>query len=89
MKIYNSTDINIRWNRGLKVLRQINKFRMESLKRHIAAGNKIFLELGCGDGEFAAKLSQRTGSWVVGIDEGTFPMFESEKFTLDGYQQSN
>ena len=49
-------------------LRKISDRRLPQLRRHLASGGKCLAELGCGTGEFAARLSERTRRWVLGID---------------------
>ncbi|MFH1361775.1 MAG: hypothetical protein ABIH69_03880 [bacterium] len=51
----------------MDMLRQLNVLRK---KAFCAAGKPpIYVELGCGKGDFAMDLSKQERKWVVGIDE--------------------
>jgi 2-polyprenyl-3-methyl-5-hydroxy-6-metoxy-1,4-benzoquinol methylase len=48
------------------------RLRRDFLRRHVQAGERV-LDLGCGEGRFAAELMQ-AGAEVVGVDVAHEPL---------------
>ena len=69
-------------------LQTVNEKRLPLFRQHLEQGGKCYLELGCGSGEFSAKLSKKTGNWVLGIDLHEVPMHNFKRFTLGAYERA-
>lgn len=70
------TDIQLRLN-------AVNQERIPELVRALDSGETVDVDLGCGVGEFAATLADRTTRWTIGIDQKPimpFPIFRESWF---------
>lgn len=67
---------------------RINLGRAAALRRHVEAGGKCLVDLGCGDGIFSARLAGLQRQWMVGVDVFPEKIFPGEgPFGPDNYRR--
>lgn len=61
----------------LRGCKKTNETRLPEAQRYVENGGKCLVELGCGTGEFAARLAEKTQRWVIGIEAQPEQIFYS------------
>lgn len=70
-------------------LNAVNQERLPQLMQALDSGETVDVELGCGEGEFAAKVADRTKRWMIGIDkEPIHILYAKQGFSFEEYKIS-